>query len=187
MELLERDSACVAMFTISFHIYPSLSSTRVLLHRYFYITKHPLYEESDREDLVAYMTEKLQNAGKVKGKVLDVELCKHKSIYFYQEHDQTYMKVIMQFPNDVTLAREVFRVLFSSTFFTPSKEPERPSLRIIGSGRKKSCSEPARSRVRSPNPTAIRTCSTTKSSKPSCPSSSDTWWITTSWGATGCS
>lgn len=106
---IQRVLQCSQFPSIYIH---SLSPTLVLLYRYFYITKHPLYEESDREDMVAYMTEKLQNSGKVKGKVLDIQLCKHKSIYFYQEHDQTYMKVIMQFPNDVTLAREVFRVCF---------------------------------------------------------------------------
>lgn len=106
------DSVCVLMFTISFHIYPKMFLIVELLHRYFYITKHPLYEESDREDWVACMSERLQNSGKVKGKILDVELCEHKSIYFYQEHPQPFMKVIMQFPNDVTLCREMFKVRF---------------------------------------------------------------------------
>ena len=99
------------MLIIFSHIYPAVLLF-YFLYRHIYISKHPLYEESDREDWVEYMSDRLRSSGKAKGRILDVEIVERRSIYYYQEKNEPFMKVTLQFPGDVVLCREILRVVF---------------------------------------------------------------------------
>ena len=70
------------------------------LHPHFYISKHPNFDiTTDKEDWLACISARLQAENrKTRGRVLDVSLEKRRSIYYYHEDEEEYMKLTLQFP-----------------------------------------------------------------------------------------
>lgn len=54
---------------------------------------------------MAYVNNKLA-VKRCSGKMLDVEVVKRKNMYHFHENDEEYLKIIMQFPSDVTTYRD---------------------------------------------------------------------------------
>ena len=82
------------------------------LHPHFYISKHPNFDiTTDKEDWLACISARLQAENrKTRGRVLDVSLEKRRSIYYYHEDEEEYMKLTLQFPADVTSCRTLLAV-----------------------------------------------------------------------------
>ena len=99
------------MLTTFFHTYPSHRFPKVL-HGHFYISKHPNFDiTTDKEDWLACISARLQVENrKTRGRVLDVSLEKRRSIYYYHEDEEEYMKLTLQFPADVTSCRTLLAV-----------------------------------------------------------------------------
>ena len=109
--LQRKDTLFVSMLTTLCLIYPNWYYAEWILHPYFFISKHPNFDiETDKEDWIAYVSSKLsEETKKPRGKIVDVEIEKRRSIYFYHE-DEEYMKVTMQFPGDVPTCRSLLSV-----------------------------------------------------------------------------
>lgn len=45
------------------------------------------------------------------GRMLDVEVVKRKNMYSFHENDEEYLKIIMQFPADVTTYRDYLHIV----------------------------------------------------------------------------
>ena len=110
--LQKKDTVFVSMLTTLCLIYPNWYCTEWILHFYFFISKHPNFNiETDKEDWIAYVSSKLsEESKKPRGKIVDVEVAKRRSIYFFHEDEEEYMKVTMQFPGDVPTCRSLLSV-----------------------------------------------------------------------------
>ena len=106
------------MRTTSFHTYPR-NYLFGFLHTHFYISKHPNFDiTTDKEDWLAFISARLQAENrKTRGRVLDVSLEKRRSIYYYHEDEEEYMKLTLQFPADVTSCRTLLAVRLTTCIY----------------------------------------------------------------------
>ena len=78
------------------------------------MSKHPRYNhETDKDDWIAYVNSKA-GTKRCNGKMLDVEIVKRKNMYHFHEKDEEYLKIIMQFPSDVTTYRDYLHTVILS-------------------------------------------------------------------------
>ena len=81
------------------------------------MSKHPRYNyETDKDDWIAYVNNKA-GTKRCNGKMLDVEIVKRKNMYHFHEKDEEYLKIIMQFPSDVTTYRDYLHTVILSIYY----------------------------------------------------------------------